>query len=443
MDDQKIGPSGPEAPMPEGEEHAPRGVRTAAIVRWAIVGAVALVAIVTVGRSCMSSEDDASRAAETQTRYTCPMHPQIVQDGPGSCPICGMDLVPIAAAAPPSPEADGGTSAVPGLVPVTLSEDRLRASGIRTTRAVDKALGAEVRATGVIGPDERRLAEVTARVPGWLGATRAATIGDRVRRGQLLATIDSPEVLAASRELLSVRQLGAVQALTGADLTAPVRQKLELLGVPRGQIERIERSGQPSGLIPIAAPIAGHVIARSALPGGYVDRGTPIYQIADLSNVWVQIDVYARDLGRIEVGQTALVELEGGAAPPAEGRVTYLYPTSDAATRTTRVRVELANPDLRIRPGLFATVRIQATPILGVVVPFDAVVDTGDQQYCFVARGGGRFEPRRVVLGTRAGDEILIEEGLAAGDEVVTGAAFLLDSESRLRSAQEAPEARP
>lgn len=443
MDGNEAGPAGPEAPMPEGEERAPRGVRAAAVVRWAIVGAVAIVAIVTVARSCVSSEGDAARTAEQQTRYTCPMHPQVVQDGPGTCPICHMDLVPVAAAPPPDPGADGGTSAVPGLVPVTLSEDRLRASGIRTTRAVGKALGAEVRATGVIGPDERRLADVTARVPGWLGATRAATIGDRVRRGQVLATIDSPEVLAATRELLSVRQLGAAQALTGADLTAPVRQKLELLGVPRALIERIERSGQPSGLVPIAAPIAGHVIARSAVLGSYVDRGTPIYQIADLSKVWLQIDVYARDLGRIEVGQTAVVELEGGAAPPAEGRVTYLYPTSDAATRTTRVRVELANPELRIRPGLFATVRILATPTDGVVVPFDAVVDTGDEQYCFLARGGGRFEPRRVVLGTRAGDEVLIAEGLAVGDEVVTGAAFLLDSESRLRSALEAPEARP
>jgi len=433
MDRNDAGPPGPEAPLPEGEEQAPPGVRTAAIVRWGIVLAVAAVAAVAVGRAVVSGDGEQAEASV----YFCPMHPQIVQDHPGECPICGMDLVPRPREAA-SPEADGGAAAVPGLVPVTLSNDRLQASGIRVGRAAKKTLGAEIRALATIGADERRMAEVTARVSGWLTAGRAAAVGDALRRGQSLGAIDSPEVLAAARELVEVRALGRAQAVTGVDLTAPVRQKLEILGVPRGQIDQILRTGQPSGLVPISSPIAGHVIGRGPLPGGYVDRGTTLYQIADLSTVWALMDVYPSDLGRIQVGQTAHVTVEGGAAPPAEGRVTYLYPTTDAATRTTKVRVELPNPELRLRPGLFAEVRLETAAVEGIAVPVEAVADSGDLQYVFLARGGGRFEPRPVRLGVRAGSEVIVTEGLSEGDEIVTSAAFLLDSESRLRSAVQA-----
>lgn len=434
MDRNEAGPPGPEAPLPEGEEEAPRGVRAAAIVRWGIVLAVAAVAAVAVGRAVVSGDTEQAGAAI----YYCPMHPEIVQDHPGECPICGMDLVPRPKDAP-SPEADGGGgTAVPGLVPVTLSNDRLQASGIRIGRATKKTLSAEVRALGTIGADERRMAEVTARVSGWLTAGRAAAVGDALRRGQSLGAIDSPEVLAAARELIEVRQLGRAQTVTGVDLTAPVRQKLEILGVPRAQIDQILRTGQPSGLVPISAPIAGHVIARGPLPGGYVDRGTTLYQIADLGTVWALIDVYPSDLGRIEVGQAARVTLEGGAAPPADGRVTYIYPTTDAATRTTKVRVELPNPELRLRPGLFADVRLETSAVVGIAVPIEAVADSGDLQYVFLSRGGGRFEPRPVRLGVRSDGEVIVTEGLSEGDEIVTSAAFLLDSESRLRSAVQA-----
>ncbi|MBI2892486.1 MAG: efflux RND transporter periplasmic adaptor subunit [Deltaproteobacteria bacterium] len=418
--------------MPEGEEEAPHGTRAAAIVRWVIILSVAAVAAFTVGKCIVDSA--AGPSAESQTVWTCPMHPQIVQNEPGECPICGMDLVPKQreAAHEDHANADGG---VAGLVPVTISEERIQSSGIRTTKAVRKSLEGGIRTLGTVAPDERRFADVTARVPGWLGSVRVAAVGDRVRRGQLLASIESPDVLAASRELVQLRSLGSTQALAGADLAAPVRQRLELLGLPRGQIDRIERTGQPVGAVPISAPIAGTVIARSAIPGSYVDRGAPLYQIGDLSTVWVLVDVYPRDLPRVSVGQHAVVQLEGGAAPPVEGTVTYLYPTTDLQTRTTRVRIELQNTDGRIRPGLFAEVTLHAPPVDAVVVPSEAVASTGEQEHVFVATGGGRFEPRRVRTGTRSGAEVAIVEGLAEGEEVVSSSAFLLDSESRLRSA--------
>jgi membrane fusion protein, copper/silver efflux system len=432
MDPNEAGAPGPEVALPEGEEEAPRGVRAAAIVRWAIVAVVALVAAVTIGRALLAPAVDHRTSG---TVYTCPMHPEIVRDAPGACPICGMDLVPRSAATPSHVDHAAGDGGVPGLVPVELSTERRQASGIRTVRAVAKTLGAEVRAAGSLAADERGMAEVTARVSGWLGAGRAVAVGDRVRRGQLLGTIDSPEVLAAARELLSVRGLGRAQGVTGLDLASPIRQKLELLGVPLAQIQRIERSGQASGLVPISAPAAGHIVGRAALPGSYVDRGTALYQIADLSSVWALVEVYPEDLPRIEVGQVAAVQVEGHDGPAAEGRVGYVYPTSDPGTRTTRVRIDLPNPDLRLRPGLFADVRVRTGEVMGVVVPREAVVDTGDVTYVFVAQSGGRFEPRRVTLGVRAGDEIVVTEGLAAGEEVVSSSSFLLDSESRLRAA--------
>jgi membrane fusion protein, copper/silver efflux system len=417
--------SSPHEPMPEGHEAPPQGVRKAAVVRWAILAMVALAAVYSVVVSLRPSA-----SAQQVVHYTCPMHPQIDLDHPGDCPICGMRLQP--RAAPPHDR----PSALPGLSTVTLPLDRIQTSGIRTTRAVRKSLEVTVHATGVVAPDDRRFAEVTARVPGWLTTRRGVTVGDRVRRGQVLATIDSPDVLAASRELVSVRGLGGVQALAGADLGAPVRQRLELLGVPAAAIERMQASGRASGTVAIAAPIEGNVIARGAVPGSWVDRGTPLYQVADLSTVWVLAELYPQDVAGVAVGQDADVQIEGG-APLAHGRVAFLYPTTDPSTRTTKVRVELANPDGRIRPGLYAQVDLRTPPASGVVVPIEAVTDTGNERYVFVAQGGGHFEPRAVRLGPRTAHEVVIEQGLEEGEDVVSSSTFLLDSESRLRAGSE------
>ena len=464
-------------PLREGEESPPPGVKAAAIVRWAIVAAVGLTAAGTVGGVWLARAGDAQAA----TRYHCPMHPQIVQDRPGECPICGMTLVPIAEApatataptspatsAAPPPDAGpssrtegshrvsvprarrpGGTAEPPpptappatlhGLAPVNLSLDRLQTSGIRTARAVHKALSPEIRAFGLVAADERRQGLVTARVPGWLRAKTFVAVGDGVRRGQVLASVESPEVLAATRELVAVRALSGGAGLGANELGAPVRQRLEILGLPRGSIDQVERSGSPLARVPVTAPIAGIVTARDVLPGTWVERGSPILSLADLSTVWVLAEIYARDLPRIAIGARAEVRVEAGAAPVALGTVAALYPTTDASTRTTRVRVELANPDLRIRPGLFADVAISSAPSEGVVVPVEAVIATGDRQYVFVAKGGGRFEPRLVRTGPRAEDEVLVTEGIAEGEAVVTSGNFLLDSESRLRAAVEGP----
>jgi Cu(I)/Ag(I) efflux system membrane fusion protein len=327
------------------------------------------------------------------------------------------------------------------LAPVELAPERIQTSGIRTARAVRKTLAPEIRAFGLVSADERRQAAITARVPGWLRAETLAAVGDRVRRGQVLASIESPEVLAATRELVAVRAITGGAGLGAGDLGAPVRQRLEILGLPRAAIDRVERTGEALSRVPVVAPIAGSVTSRDVLAGAWVERGAPILSVADLSTVWVLAEVYARDLPRVGVGARAEVRVEGGAAPPATGTVAFVYPTTDASTRTTRVRVELPNPDLAIRPGLFADVAISAAPSVGIVVPADAVIDTGDRQYVFVAKGGGRFEPRLVRLGPRAGDETIVMEGIAEGEEVVTSGNFLLDSESRLRAAVQGPMA--
>jgi Cu(I)/Ag(I) efflux system membrane fusion protein len=218
------------------------------------------------------------------------------------------------------------------------------------------------------------------------------------------------------------------------------RARLALLGVADEDIDEIERTGAPLRELRLRAPVAGHVLAKGAVQGAYVTPGTPLFTIADLSRVWALVDVSERDAGRVQVGQDATVTLVAYPREPVSGKITFLYPTIDPATRTLRVRIELDNPDLRLRPGMVGTVDLAAAAAAAdagapaVVIPAEALADTGEAQYVFLARDGGRFEPRRVTAGARAGDDVQILSGLAEGDVVVTTAAFLIDSESRLRA---------
>jgi Cu(I)/Ag(I) efflux system membrane fusion protein len=500
--------SGHEA-MPEGEEQAPPGTRTMATVRWALVAIMALAAVGTWVHHL--STRSAAGATQGQ-KFICPMHPQIVTDHKGECPICGMDLVVAGSAstaasataapampampadhagpasaspglpeytcpmdpevvttdpkarcpkckmklvprvtaaapagsAPPSAAAPSAASAgVPGLVPVELSADRIQLMGLRTALAAREALGTSLRAAGFVAPNEAGLMSVNIRYSGWVESQVVAQTGQLVQKGEVLLTVYSPELNTSQTVFLNTIRwsdkrggTGPAQA-QGSDMERDARNRLELLGVATADIDAIAESGKPLRAVPVRAPGRGYVARKSVVKGLYVPAGTELFQLADLSSVWVLVEVHEGDLSRVRLGQQATFETSSAPGQRFAGRVQFIYPGLNTGSRTLQARIELGNPKLELRPGMFGDVTLETGAAEAVVIPADALVDTGDHRYVFVDRGGGRFEPRAVRTGASGGGKVAILEGLADGERVVTRANFLLDSESRLRAAVE------
>jgi membrane fusion protein, copper/silver efflux system len=428
----------------------PRGVAAMSALRWLLVGLMGAVALASVlyatgvfTRGGRSGSGAASAGQPSPTLYTCPMHPQIVRDRPGECPICAMALVPKQAAAPgggpgAASPSDGG---VAGLAPVDLTPERIQLSGIKTASAKREPLRSDVRAAGVISPSERGLAQINVRFAGWIQKLRVAETGRQVRKGDVLATIYSPDVLRAQQELITARGWsqtspgGEPHALPVGNLAEDARRRLELLGLADAEIAEIGRTGQPLRDVPVRSTAAGTVIRKDAVEGAYVQPGSSLYTVADLSTVWVVAEVSESEIRRVRVGQAARLELPAYPGQTFTGKVSFVYPTLDSQTRTLRVRIELRNPKQLLRPGMYGTILLALPASEGLVVPSEAVVDTGEVQYVFVAKAGGRFDPRRVKLGARAEGRAPILDGLREGEVVVTTANFLIDSESRLRAA--------
>lgn len=478
-------------PLPEGEEAPPAGTRAMAIVRWSLVVLMAAVA----GAAWIHYARATGAPAAAAAVYRCPMHPAIVQDRPGSCSICGMDLVaaqagpgaaagaggrvePAPPATPPAagkywcpmhpevasddPEARcpkcGGmkllpreeppaatrAADVPGLVPVDLSIERRQLMGMRTAKAVRRRLADTLRGVGFVSADEQRVAVVTARASGWIQELRVAQSGHRVRAGDVLLLEYSGEVVSAQvayvnavRWKENVAKTPNAGTIAAQNIDKDALRRLQLYGMARQDIEAVARRGEPIDAVPIRAPVTGVVARKSVLPGQFVAAGTELYQIADLSTVWVVAELPEQELGRVAVGQKARLRLAAYPGDSFEGKVDFVYPAVNPETRTLAARMAFRNPDLRLRPGMFGDVLIEAGGVEALVVPTEAVVDTGDLQYVFLARGEGRFEPRAVKPGARRDGQVEVLAGLSAGDEVVTTANFYLDAESRLRAAIE------
>jgi len=388
-------------------------------------------------------------AAERQL-YHCPMHPSVVQDHPGQCPICGMTMVPLERAPAGPPSATGAAAAAPpGLTAIDLTPQRVQLIGMKTAVVKRQALGGELRTVGLVEANERALAQVNVRFSGWIQKLLVSATGERVRRGQVLATIYSPEVLRAEQELLVARGWKG-EAPAGAPgrhdhessvagLETNARQRLELLGIGPQEIDDVLASGKPAEAIAIRSPVEGYVTAKTAVAGVAVQPGTVLFQVADLSTVWVTADIYEQDLARVHVGGKARFEPSAYPGESIAGKVQFVYPTLDPISRALKVRLELRNrfdrSGPRLRPGMSGTVRLDLPTSTGLMVPSQAVVDTGDARYLFVAKPGGRFEPRLVKLGAHAGDNVEVLSGVAEGEVVVTTGNFLIDSESRLRAA--------
>ncbi len=449
------------------------------------VGALLLggvVAVVVVKRSGGAAQGNEAKAA----RYHCPMHPTYTSDKPGDCPICGMKLVPMedegasghtATVQPgarriafyrspmdPSVRSDkpakdemgmefvpvyedelqGAASDVSGRAIVTISPERRQLLGVRSEQIQKIRRAHRIRTVGRVAVDERRLRHIHTKFDGYVERLYVDYTGRFVGRGERLLSIYSPDLVATQQEYLLAHRGQARLAGSAArsaaqgsvDLLEAARQRLLLWDIRPADIEKLEKAGQVTRTLDVHSDIGGYVVQKMAYQGMRVTPADALYDIADLSHLWVLADVYEYNLPSVALGMEGQIAVASMPDRDWKGRVTYISPTVEERTRTIKVRLEVDNKRGELKPDMYANVFLQVDLGDGLVVPDGAVINAGDRRLVFLDHGEGRFEPREVKLGTKVnGSGLQVISGLAEGDRVVTSANFLLDSESSLKAA--------
>jgi membrane fusion protein, copper/silver efflux system len=396
------------------------------------------------GRRGAAPSVDARAAEGRKVLYWYdPMQPEVHFDHPGKSPSMNMEMVPKYAdeAAPAGSQAAAG--AAPGAI-VELTPQAVDAAGVRTAEVRPMTLHRLVRAVGTLESDETKLVHLAARVAGRVDRLFLAFTGEPVRRGAPVYAIYSPDLVASGREyVIALENLARAEA--GGDagyldsarsLVRAARTRLSLWGLGADQIDRIARTRNTETDLVVRSPIRGTVLEKRVVQGQYVAEGQDLYLLADLSDLWLSAKVYEQDLGAIRVGQAAAASFAAFPGRSFRGRIRFIDPVVDPATRTAGVRIELPNPDGALKPGMFADVELQVELGSGLAIPRSAVLDTGVRQVVYVRLSPTRFAGREVRVGQRSGDLVEIVQGLAAGEQVVTSANFLIDSQSRLVTGQ-------
>jgi len=350
-----------------------------------------------------------------------------------------------------SPSTDSTSFSSTPRVGISIDPRRQQLIGVRTALARRTMLTQQIRLVGLVRADETRLADVNLKVEGWIHDLYVDYTGQLVAKGQPLFSLYSPELITGANEyLLALKARDEMQSSQIADararadqLVAAARRRLELWDFPVEELKVLDERREAPDTLVFKSPVDGVVLDKQTLKGSRVMPGQSLYKIADLSVVWVEADVYEADLPLVKVGGRATVTLNAYAGERFTGEVLYIYPYVDDKTRTDKVRFALMNADGRLKPGMYANVDIDTSPGTGIVVPTDAVLDSGTEQVVFVSKGDGYFEPRRVKAGRRMGSDIQILEGVKAGEQVASGATFFLDSESQLRSSLRGFDAPP
>lgn len=367
------------------------------------------------------SHEGHGHTGEDVSHYTCAMHPSVRQEDPGTCPICSMDLSAVT-----FDEAESGV--------IMIDEARRAQIGIRTGKVVKAPMTRSLRAVGRVAYDESRLRDVTLKLGGWITKLHVERTGQPVKQGQLLFTLYSPELYAAQQEYL-IAKTGHADGGRGDYLTKAAERKLQLWGMSAAQIEALATRGEAQENMPFYSPASGYVIEKDVVEGAAVEAGQRLFRIAALDRVWVEAELYEADLALVSKGQHATISLSYLPDKTYEGTVSFVFPYLDPASRTARVRVELPNKGLELKPDMYATVAFQIDLGARIQVPIDAVVYTGPRRLVFVDMGEGRLRPAEVTLGVRTDDAVEVKSGLNEGDIVVTSGNFLVAAESRIRSA--------
>lgn len=394
---------------------------TRTVVAMAVVCIACVFSITAqLGLKCSCAED----AREDVLFWTCSMHPSVKMPDPGTCPICAMKLVPVRR-----------DSREEGQGRLELSETAARLAEIETAAAVEQDVSTRLRLPGSVAYDETKIAEVSAWAGGRIEKLFVNFTGDYVRRGKPLCTLYSPALNTAQQEYLTAwkRAGNAGADALSASVHANARRKLILMGISPAQIQELERRGSAVDFMQINAPVSGVVLQRDVLEGGYVETGERMFRIAQLENLWVELEVYERDAAQVAVGLEADFAARAYPGEMFTGRVAYVDPFLNPDTRTLRARVDMPNPDLKLKPGMFGYAVITVPLGRHLVVPASAVMLTGTRSLVYVETGPLAYEPREVVLLPRAGDVYPVASGLGQGERVVTRGNFKLDASAQIR----------
>lgn len=368
-----------------------------------------------------------------EAKHHCPMHPAFIADRNAKCSICGMDLVPV----DPSRTAAPATPAAPVAGRVALSVDpaQLARIGLLTTPVAPHSVTNTLRLAAAVDFDETRRAVVSPRAGGFVEAVHANATGIGVQAGQPLLRLHSPMVRAGQIDLLEAVKLNDERLITAA------RTKLRLWGLAESQLDAVIADGKPGDTFELLSPASGRVIAKHVRAGQAVMEGMALYELADLSTVWIRARAHESDVRRLRAGQTARLTVPALAGHAADAVITRLAPALDPASRTLEVLLECPNPDGRLLPGMWGEVSVRVDAETGLGAPASAFIDTGARVLVFVDHGDGDFEPREVSVGARGADVWMVRDGLVEGERVVTRALFLIDAESQIQASMLAPAA--
>ena len=394
---------------------------------------LAMLLLILAGCSREQASEPPGRAADdtaaehaikhTNPKYRCPMHPDVVRDEPGSCPICGMDLVKVE---PPAADPSGAPPAA-GAAEVRISPAVVNNLGVRTEPVARGSAQRGAQTVGYVQFDERRVQQVRSRAEGWVEGLAVRAMGETVQQGQLLFTLYSPMLESAQQEYLDALKIGH------DDLIAASRDRLRALGLAPGTAAQLSKTGRTSGRVPFHAPISGVVTELMAREGAMLSPDMIAMTITELGSLWVIAEVPEAQAGWLKTGTHAMVRFPSLPGEPVHGSLDYVYPELNMETRTIRARITLEKPPAGVKPNMLANIELVGEAGAETLnIPRSALIRGGSQDRVVVALGEGRFASRKVVAGPESGDRVAILQGLEEGEQVVVSAQFLLDSEAHL-----------